>query len=262
MPLQVTDREGSRGGVVRTLTLSRPERRNALDAALMQALEAACAEVESSTEVRVLVVTGEGSAFCAGYDLTEGVTPVEGANALPDALVSRVMQRLRTVSVPTIAAVNGPAFGAGLELAISCDFRVAVPDASFCLPPARLGIAYAPEGLARLVSLVGTAVARRMVFSAEVVPAERARDAGLVFELVSGPEELLPRAHEIADRIAESAPLAVRAMKRTFNAIEGALPPDVRHRIEEDRRVCFHSADAAEGVAAFAERRAPLFRGQ
>lgn len=254
--LQVEDRPGPHGGVVRTLRLSRPDRRNALSPELLAALGSAVEEIDRSGEVRVAIVAGQGSAFCSGYDLTE---PLAGDP--PDAAVAQVMARVRACRVPVLARVHGAAFGAGLELAISCDLRVASTEASFCLPPARLGIAYAPDGLARLAELVGTAPARRLVFTGDVLRAADARAVGIVDQLYE-PEELDEAVNRLADALASAAPLAVQAMKRTLNALESRLGTSERTRAEDERRACFGSADAAEGLAAFAERRPPRFQGR
>ncbi len=257
MAILVDDCARPHGGLIRTLTIARPERRNALDHAHFRLLAEAIAEAARIDAVRVLVVTGQGTAFCAGYDLSTPLNP--DAATAPDAIVLQTMTSVRACPIPIIARVNGPAFGAGLELAISCDLRVVSDQSTFCLPPARLGIAYAPEGLARLVSLIGTGAARRMVFSCEVVPADRALALGLVEELA--PAALLDeRTIALADTIADAAPLAVAAMKRTFNRLELALPPNHREEAERDRLACYASDDAAEGAAAFVSRRPPVFR--
>ena len=250
MALHVVDAVQPGGGVVRRLTLDRPERRNALDPAHLALLRAAIDEASSSTSgVRVLVISGSPVAFCAGYDLTQRFDPDE-----PDTLVVETMAAVRACLVPIVAAVEGACFGAGLELAISADFRIAGHGARFCLPPAKLGIAYAPQGLARLVQLIGTTHARRMAFSADVLEAAEALRIGLVDQLDSDP---LVAATSLAERIAAQAPLAVRHMKRTLNALEPVS--DATH--EAQRRALFSSNDAREGVAAFSERRAPRFQG-
>ncbi len=257
MAILVEDRARPHGGLVRTLTIARPDRRNALDHEHFRLLSDAIADAVRADGVRVLVITGQGTAFCAGYDLSTPLNP-DSASA-PDAIVLQTMTSVRACPLPIIASVNGAAFGAGLELAISCDLRIASDQSSFCLPPARLGIAYAPEGLARLVSIVGTGVARRMVFSCEVVPADRAAAIGLVEE-ASPPAELGARTAALANAIADAAPLAIAAMKQTFNRLEHALSPADRAEAERERLACYASNDAAEGAAAFAAKRPPVFK--
>lgn len=257
MSLLVTDRALASGAVVRTLTLDRPDRRNALSPEQLGRLRAAVEAVERDSSVRALVIAGSGRAFCSGYDL--GTAFPEGDSA-PDTIVVETMRAVRACAVPVIARVQGAAFGAGLELAISCDLRVCSTHVSFCLPPARLGIAYAPEGLARLVSLVGTARARRMTFTAQVVDAATALDWGLVDELVAA-DALDAAVESLANTVASMAPLAVRAMKRTFNALEAALGAAERNSAERERISCYGSADASEGLEAFMQKRPPIFRG-
>lgn len=251
------DREGPAGGIVRTLILSRPERRNALSPELLDALSVAVTTASREPELRALVITGDGPAFCSGYDLGHPL-----AGEAPDAPVVRLMAKVRRCPVPIIARVNGAAFGAGLELAASCDVRIAATSATFCLPPAKLGIAYAPDGLARLVSLVGTSAARRLVFTGKVVDSAEAERIGLVDEVAADEADLDARVERLADALASAAPLAVRAMKRTFNALESTVGAEDRLLAEDDRRVCFSSSDSAEGVAAFRDRRPPRFRGR
>lgn len=263
MALLVNDVCRTDGTFIRTLKIARPERRNALDAEHLRLLATALEEAACTPAVRVVVITGEGGAFCSGYDLGTPLTPQHDADpgAAPDELVVRTMALVRACPLPIVARVNGPAFGAGLELAVSCDLRVASTNASFCLPPARLGIAYSSEGLARLASLVGTASARRMTFTAQVLQAHEARRLGLVDELVE-PDFLDDAVDALAGRIAEAAPLAVRAMKRTLNALEPKLTEAQRAAAEEARHACYASDDAAEGLRAFREKRPPRFTGR
>lgn len=259
MAILVDDRTRPHGGLVRTITIARPDRRNALDPDHLKQLFDAVLAAEQHGLVRAIVITGQGSAFCAGYDL--GV-PLEGTPlGPPDARVVDTMTAVRNCALPIVARVNGPTFGAGLELAISCDLRVASDKATFCLPPAKLGIAYAAGGLARLGALVGTAGARRLALTAMVVDAAQALDMGLVEELVAA-EELDARTEVLSNMLADGAPLAIQAMKRTLNALEARLAPEALALAERDRMVCYASEDAAEGVRAFAEKRAPAFRGR
>jgi enoyl-CoA hydratase len=266
--LRIDDLPAASGGLVRLVTLDRPEKRNALDAAHLRLLDEAFAKAAGDERVRALVLQAEGPAFCGGYDLS---SPFDAL--APDGLVVTTMQALRACEVPVVAVVEGPAVGAGLELALSADFRVASEAASFCLPPARLGIAYGPAGLARLAAVVGTARARRMVFTAETVPSREALRIGLVDEVVapdSEPtDEMLAhvpgtwatareRALQLAGTIAAMAPKAVRLMKRTFDALEHGR--DISG-LEPERRALFASQDVAEGLRAQAERRTPRFTG-
>ena len=249
MALLTTDAPVPAGGVVRTLHLSRPDKRNALNRDQLARLQEALLTAAADDAVRAVLLTGAGKAFCAGYDLDEPFDP-----AAPDGAVITTMSLLRDLPRPTVAWVHGAAFGAGLELAISADVRVVAPDASFCLPPARLGIAYAEEGLRRLTSLVGTAQARRLALGGVVVDAPEALRIGLGD--VPGD---LTAAEALTVQLATGAPLAVRHMKATLQRIERVEASGAAH--ESHRRALFFSADALEGRAAFLERRPPVFRG-
>lgn len=257
MALLVRDRERPSGGIVRTLVLSRPEKRNALDPAHLDLLARAVADAAATTTVRAIVLAAEGRAFCAGWDLSNPFDPAD-----PDGPVTRTMAAVRACPVPVIAQVEGAAFGAGLELAISADLRVATGAATFCLPPAKLGIAYVPEGLARLAALTSTSFARRMVLAAEVIDAAEAHRTGLVDELVNDAAAADARVTQLADAIAGLAPLAVRHMKRTLNELEPALRADLRAALETERLALFASEDALEGRLAFAEKRPARFQGR
>ena len=250
MALEVIDHPLTADVVVRELRLSRPEKRNALNAAQLELMNEALRSAEAQPAVRALLLTGAPPAFCAGYDLDEPFDPDE-----PDTGVVETMRGLRACPLPVLAFVDGPAFGAGLELAISADLRLASSAASFCLPPARLGIAYAPRGLARLASLIGTAGARRLALGGDVIEAGEALSMGLV-DKVGNREEAL----RWAERLAAGAPLAMAHMKATLNAIEeAAVPLDVDS--EQRRRALFFSTDAIDGREAFRLRRKPRFRG-
>jgi enoyl-CoA hydratase len=266
--LRIDDRPAPNGGLVRFVTLDRPEKRNALDGSHLRMLADAFAKAADDVQVRVVVLQAEGPAFCGGYDLSNAFDALA-----PDGLVVTTMEALRACEAPVVAVVEGPAVGAGLELALAADFRVASEAASFCLPPARLGIAYGPAGLARLASVVGTSRARRMVFTAETVSARDALRIGLVDEVVapdSEPtDEMLAhvpgtwatareRGVQLAETIASMAPRAVRLMKRTFDALEHGHETS---GLEPERRALFASSDVAEGLRAQAERRPPKFSG-
>src|SRR4051812_25291553 len=171
---------------VRALILSNPKKRNALDAGLLDDLMAALRRPRADgSRVRALLLRGAGSsAFCSGYDLA-ALDTISAGGPLPDEQLQRALEALEAHEAPSVAYVNGPAFGAGCELACACDLRVGDERAVFSMPPAKLGIVYAPEGLARLVALVGASRAKRMFFLAERMSARVALDAGLLDELHS-----------------------------------------------------------------------------
>lgn len=246
---------------VRLLILDNEAKRNAVDEPLLGAIVQAC-EAADRDGVRCLVLTGSGDkAFCAGYDL-DALERARPEDPLPDAALQVAISALEQARPPVIAAINGPAYGAGAELAAACDLRVADATARLALPPARLGIVYAPAGLQRFVELVGLSQAKRLFYTAEPVAADQARTIGLVDEVVEE-GRALERALELAGTIAANAPISVQGMKRLFLLLRRRdLPAEAADELEELRRQSFHSEDAKEGLAALRERRAPRFQGR
>jgi enoyl-CoA hydratase/carnithine racemase len=250
-------------GPVRILTLDNPSKRNALDLASLAELAEACRDA-ARDEVRCLVFRGAGElAFCSDFDIAAiPVGPHDGDR--PDLAVERAMEAVEAVPCPTLAFLNGSAHGAGAELAVACDLRVARPGVTMGMPPAKLGVVYGPAGLRRFRNLVGPSRARELFFTGRAVEAEEALAMGLVDRLAprEGAEEA---ALALAGEIAGNAPLAVQGMKRILRlldqAAERALTADERVEVVELRRRAFESADVREGRAAFLERRPPRFRG-
>lgn len=250
-------------GLVRVVTIDQPRKRNALDYGSLRQIEEACAAVVRDG-VRCLVFRGAGDkAFCSGFDIEAIPTgPQEGDR--PDLAVERTMEAVEGVPCPTIAFLNGSAFGAGGELAVSCDLRVAREGITLGMPPAKLGVVYPIGGLRRFLSLLGPSRAKELFFTGRPVEAERALQIGLV-------DRLLPAADaeraalELAEEIARNAPLAVQGMKRILRLLEAAheraFTPAEREEVDRTRRVAFESQDTAEGRLAFLEKRAPSFRG-
>ena len=241
--------EGVEGDdVITVVTLDRPERRNAVDhetlTDLTEALEAAAAR-----PTRVLVLTGAAGHFCSGADLT-GVEDSSFA-----ALLQGVLDRLRDVSFPTIAAIEGAALGAGSQLAVACDLRVAQPDASFGVPAAKLGLMVNHWTVQRLAALAGPSTARAILLTAEVVTGAEAHRIGLVNRVGS-----LPEALEWAEQIARLAPLTIAGHKLMLNRLEPDLGNLADVAAAFDR--AWSSNDFAEGIDAFRNRRAPVFKGE
>lgn len=247
---------------VRVLTIANEDKRNAVDPSLLEAIRAAADDAEGDG-VRCLVLTGAGAhAFCAGYDLKVLQARQTSEEHLPDDVLQAAARALERAGPPVIAAVNGHAYGAGAELAASCDLRVAAENARIAVPPAKLGIVYAPGGLQRFVELVGVSWTRRLFYTGEVIDARKASEIGLVDEVV--PEgEALPKALELAARIARNAPLAVQGMKRILTLMRRReLPAAAIAEVEALRRASYASEDAQEGIAAVLERRTPRFTGR
>ncbi len=245
----------ARQGGVATLTLNRPERRNAIDQAMRDALAATLAELDGDGEVRVAVLTGAGPAFCAGVDLAEG-PPRDGAAARPP-----VAQPLWAFRKPVVAAINGAAVGGGLELALACDIRIAASSARLGLTEVRIGSLPGSGGTQLLPRTIGPGAAARMLLTGELVDAAGALRLGLVSEVVMD-RELAGAAAALAARIAEGAPLSLLAAKRALRAAAD-LPFAEGQALE--RRLWAELAsteDRAEGRAAFREKRTPRFSGR
>jgi len=233
---------------VTLLRIDRHAQRNALNpehtAALLTELDGA---VEAGC--RCIVITGNGSSFCAGADLD--VVRDEG---FLDSLYA-LLHRLAQLPVPVIAAVNGPAIGAGTQLAIGCDLRVAAPSARFAIPTARLGLSVDAWTVRRLAALAGGGAARAMLIGVETVDVQRAHQLGLVDRLGE-----LDDALAWAQEIAALAPLTLEYNKLALNTVADLTPDD--DRVTKAMLACWNSADAAEGQQARAQRRPPEFRGR
>jgi enoyl-CoA hydratase len=236
-------------GQVTLVTIDRQARRNAVDREALDDLAAAVAGAEAGGRCRALVLTGAGGHFCAGADLTtledEGFAVV----------LRRVLVGLRDAPFATVAAVDGAALGAGTQLAIACDLRVATAGSRFGIPAAKLGLMVDAWTVRRLALTAGASTARAMLLAAEVVAGDEALAAGLVHRL-GGLDDALAW----ADDVAALAPLTIAGHKLALNRLEADPPADPD--VEAAFRRAWASADLAEGRAAFAERRAPVFRGE
>ncbi|HWC82538.1 MAG TPA: enoyl-CoA hydratase-related protein [Pseudonocardiaceae bacterium] len=245
-------------GRVATLTIDRPERRNALSFEMWSAIPGLMAKVAAEPDVRALVITG-GEHFSAGADISEFRTlrgDSEGAKRY-NAAVHAGERAVAELAVPTIAAITGFCIGGGCEIALACDLRLAADNARFGITPAKLGIVYNFTSTRQLVDAVGPAWARQILFTGDILDAATALRIGLVNE-VHPAGELAERVAGLAARIGERAPVSVRGAKHIIGRITAGQDEEddsVRARYDEAVR----SAEYAEGVAAFLEKRPPRF---
>jgi enoyl-CoA hydratase/carnithine racemase len=247
---------------VARLTIDNPGKRNALDHEILDAF----ASTLPGLEARCLLVTATGPVFSAGYDI--GNLPREEFADRAEALVAHpfheAIEALDAFPFPSVAALNGHAIGGGLELALSCDLRIASEEARLGMPPARLGLVYSHTGLRKFVDAIGVPRTKELFFTARNVPARTALQWGLVNDVVA-PDELPERGVAYAARIAGHAPLSLAGNKRTLRellAAEGELDPEIERELVELREACFHSEDFFEGVRAFTEKRPPRWQGR
>lgn len=234
---------------VTTLVLHNPAKRNAMTEAMWRELPGLLAGLADEASVRVLVVTGARNTFCAGADISTLRDSVESAQGLAVA----AEEALSAFPKPTLAVVDGHCVGGGAQLAAACDLRFAAQDALFGVTPAKLGIVYPVSSTQRLVRLVGPSAAKYLLFSGELIGAERALRTGLVDE-VHPRESLQERVASFTRTLVERSQLTQAAAK------EFTGPAPDPSRSEHWRRVAAESGEAAEGAAAFMERRAPRFR--
>ena len=249
---------------IATVTLNRPERLNAMNRDLLVDLLATLEAVAADDSVRALILTGAGRGFCAGADLRErNVLTGETTEARIGELraLMRASQLLREMPAITIAAVNGPAAGAGLSLALAADLRYASESATFVTAFLTAGLSGDYGGTWMLPRIVGPAKARELYFLSDRVPAAEALRLGLVSEVVP-PEALMARAREIGARLAAAAPVALGRIKANLNDADRLSFAELLDR-EADRHVRTGStADAREAGAAFLEKRPPRFLGR
>ncbi len=246
---------------IATLTLNRPEKRNAVSFALVSELLDALEEVEGSP-AQVLIITGAGKAFCAGLDLEElkallGKTHDE--NLRDSARMASLFRRIYDFSKPTIAAVNGAAIAGGTGIATMCDFTLAVPEAKFGYTEVRIGFVPAIVSSV-LVWQVGHKIARDLLLTGRLFEAAEAHRCGLVNEVVP-PERLRERARELAGQLLENSPSSIRATKKLINGfIAAALDQQIADAVEDNARIRT-TADFREGISAFLEKRKPRWSG-
>lgn len=252
-------------GVTR-LTISNPEKRNALDHPVLDAISATLTELGAESRARCVIVTGAHGMFSAGYDI--GEIPDEEFEERAEALVAHpfteAIDALEAFPYPTLASLPGHTIGGGLELALACDMRVAKDAIKLGMPPAKLGLVYSHTGLGRFIDAIGAARTRELFLLGRYIDAPTALGWGLVNRVASA-EELEAVSLGIAAELAGNAPLSQTGNKRVIAALldaRGALAPGIEAELIELRRASFASADMREGMKAFAEKRPPRWQGR
>jgi enoyl-CoA hydratase/carnithine racemase len=236
-------------GPIAIVLIDNPAKRNAMTAAMWQALPTLLAQLEDHPGVRVVVLTGSGDVFCAGADI--GDLAAIGAQNGAASLAVAAEEALAAFPKPTIAAVNGDCIGGGCQLALACDIRLAAPHARFGITPAKLGIVYPGPSIRRLVRVAGVSAAQWLLLTAELVSADDAYEMRLVHEV---PQELGDRVEEVAELLAQRSLLSQVAMKELI-AAETTDESRFEHWMAQVR----DSGEAAEGAQAFLQRRVPDF---
>ncbi len=263
----MSDLLAEKDGAIATLCLNRPERMNAISGPMLQALAERLVEFDRDPEVRVIVITGKGRAFCAGLDLQDAASGTGigggGGAALPPELDLRDAPPtvLHAVDTPTICALNGGAAGYGMDLALGCDIRIAGESAKLAAAFTRRGVLPESGGTWILPRLVGWAKASEIIFTGRTLSAPECLELGLVNRIV--PDDLLEKeTRALADEIAANAPLAVRASKRMMRMGLSEPFDEHVHHVFLQLLPLFRSQVFREGMTAFLEKRAPKFEGR
>jgi enoyl-CoA hydratase len=241
---------------IATVTLNRPDKLNALNAEMLARLDAIADELDRASHVRVVLLTGTGRAFCVGADIFEwsSLPPLEmGRRWIRDG--HRIFERFARLPQPLIAVLNGYTFGGGLELALAADLRLAAAGVQLALPEVKLGIIPGWGGTQRLPALIGKSRAKQMIFTGARIDAAVAEGWGLVNEVVDG-AKLMERAQQLAGEIAGNGPVAVQLSKQLIDGAEMASIEALAGSLAS------YTLDAQEGVAAFREKRVPVFSGR
>jgi enoyl-CoA hydratase/carnithine racemase len=250
---------------VARLTISRPEARNALDHDVLGAITETMPRLDEGIEIRCVLLTGEGGAFSAGYDIA-GI-PEESFERDAEALVAHpftdALDAVAAHPWPVVAALNGHALGGGLELALTADLRICAAGAKLGMPPAKLGLIYGHTGLRRFIDTVGVPRTKELFLTGRNMDASRAEAIGLVHWVVPD-TDLQEAGLELAAEVAANAPLSMRGNKYSIDVMRD--DPDLSEAQERElielRRSCFASEDFREGIRAFGEKRAPRWRGR
>lgn len=246
---------------IATITINRPELLNAINPAVYHELKESLTILSSDSEVKAVIITGAGKkAFIAGADIA-AMSVMSSIEAMRFAAAGKeAVSRIESMSKPVIAAVNGLALGGGCELALACDFRVASSNAKFGQPEINLGIIPGNGGTQRLTRLVGISKAKEIIMLGDIISAEQALQIGLVHQVVE-PEQLMPETVKLAKKLSKKAPVALSMVKRCIHRAIGSDTDDGLESEIDCFAHCFSTLDQKEGMKAFLEKRAPIYKG-
>ncbi len=247
---------------VARLTISNPAKRNALDHSILDAF----AELLPDLDARCVIVTGEDGMFSAGYDIGNIPDDVfaEQAEKLVAHPFTQALSALEAYPYPIVGALSGHTIGGGLEVALSCDLRIAAEGILLGMPPAKLGLVYSHTGLEKFIDTVGVARTRELFLVGRNIPVEQAEAWGLVNDVVAA-DRLEAASLELAEEIVGNAPLSLTGNKRVIGALMAErwrIDPELQRELVALREACFHSEDFKEGVRAFGEKRKPDWQGR
>jgi enoyl-CoA hydratase/carnithine racemase len=245
------------------IRISNPDKRGALDHEILDTLR----DTVAGADARCLLITGDGPVFSAGYDIgnfNDESAFADAAEKLVAHPFTEAMNAIEAYPYPVVAAINGHAIGGGLELAVTCDLRVAARGVKLGMPPAKIGLVYGHTGLRRFIDVCGVANTNELFYVGRNVDADRALQMGLVNRVVE-PDALDETALGVAAEIGANSPLSLAGNKRivrTLRNYEGALPDEVERELVELRESCFRTEDFREGISAFGEKRSPEWKGR
>ncbi len=246
---------------IAVITLNRPDAMNALGSGILTELDNVLEEIRKDDKIRCVILTGAGRAFSAGADLSEAGSGGDAEMKARMELGQKVFDKIEVFDKPVIAAINGYALGGGLELAASCDIRIAAENAAFGNPEVNIGLIPSWGGCVRISKLIGRAKAAQIVLTGERIDTKEAEKIGLVNKVVK-PDELMSTATYMAGTLATKAPIAIRLAKKILAKSMEIGMDEGNKMMVEGGIVCAKSEDIIEGVSAFFEKRTPKFKGK